>query len=394
MKLQLADVTKRYAEVTAVDDLSFSVDEGEFLTLLGPSGSGKTTTLMLIAGFIAPDRGQVYLNDRDVTNLPEFKRNIGVVFQNYALFPHMTVARNIAFPLRMRHVAKAEIDERVTQVLAMVGLASYHTRYPRQLSGGQQQRVALARALVFDPPILLMDEPLGSLDRKLRDQMQVEFKRIQRELNVTVVYVTHDQEEALAMSDRIALMHDGRIVQIGTAGDLYERPANHFVADFVGEANFMEGEVVQRGPRGIAIAIEGERRIRSRADFAAGTRVVVAVRPERITPIRERDGDGGGSENAHPYNELSGILTEEVYTGATVKYTVTLDGKLGTFRIRHQMTGGAGEGQRLGRGDRLILRWLPDDTIVMLADDEKSSDPPSRDGHSVSAPSATARESH
>ena len=373
MKLQLADVTKRYAEVTAVDDLSFSVDEGEFLTLLGPSGSGKTTTLMLIAGFIAPDRGQVYLNDRDVTDLPEFKRNIGVVFQNYALFPHMTVARNIAFPLRMRHVSRAEIDEKVTQVLTMVGLADYHTRYPRQLSGGQQQRVALARALVFDPPILLMDEPLGSLDRKLRDQMQVEFKRIQRELNVTVVYVTHDQEEALAMSDRIALMHDGRIVQIGTASDLYERPANHFVADFIGEANFMEGEVVQRGPRGISIAIAGGRRIRSRADFAAGTRVVVAVRPERITPIRETDdGDGDGStENAHPYNELSGVLTEEVYTGATVKYTVTLDGTLATFLIRHQKTGREDEGLHPGRGDRLILRWLPDDTIVMLADDKE-----------------------
>ena len=377
MKLQLAGVTKRYAEVTAVDDLSFSVDEGEFLTLLGPSGSGKTTTLMLIAGFIAPDRGQVYLNDRDVTDLPEFKRNIGVVFQNYALFPHMTVARNIAFPLRMRHVAKAEIDEKVTQVLTMVGLASYHTRYPRQLSGGQQQRVALARALVFDPPILLMDEPLGSLDRKLRDQMQVEFKRIQRELNVTVVYVTHDQEEALAMSDRIALMHDGRIVQIGTASDLYERPANHFVADFIGEANFMEGEVVQRDPRGISIAIAGERRIRSRADFAAGTRVVVAVRPERITPILETDdgdgdGDGDGStENAHPYNELSGILTEEVYTGATVKYTVTLDGTLATFLVRHQKTGREDEGLHPGRGDRLILRWLPGDTIVMLADDKE-----------------------
>ena len=371
MKLQLVDVTKRYAEVTAVDDLSFSVDEGEFLTLLGPSGSGKTTTLMLIAGFIAPDRGQVYLDDLDVTNLPEFKRNIGVVFQNYALFPHMTVARNIAFPLRMRHVARAEIDEKVTQVLTMVGLANYHTRYPRQLSGGQQQRVALARALVFDPPILLMDEPLGSLDRKLRDQMQVEFKRIQRELNVTVVYVTHDQEEALAMSDRIALMHDGRIVQIGTASDLYERPANHFVADFIGEANFMEGEVVQRGPRGIAIAIAGERRVRSRADFAAGTRVVVAVRPERITPILETDDDDGSTENAHPYNELSGILTEEVYTGATVKYTVTLDGKLATFLDPPPKDGRRGRRTtRLGRGDRLILRWLPDDTIVMLADDK------------------------
>ncbi len=391
MKLQLADVTKRYGEVTAVDDLSFSVGEGEFLTLLGPSGSGKTTTLMLIAGFIAPDRGLVYLDGRDVTNLPEFKRNIGVVFQNYALFPHMTVARNIAFPLRMRHVAKAEIDEKVTRVLTMVGMANYNTRYPRQLSGGQQQRVALARALVFDPPILLMDEPLGSLDRKLRDQMQVEFKRIQRELNVTVVYVTHDQEEALAMSDRIALMHDGRIVQVGTASDLYERPANRFVADFIGEANFIEGEVVERGPGGISIAIAGERRIRSRADFAAGTRVVVAVRPERITPILKTDDIDGGTEDSHPYNELSGILIEEVYTGATVKYTVTLDGGLADFLIRHQKTSGEDEGMHLGRGDRLILRWLPNDTIVMLADDENSSDLLSQRHYSVSPPTAVAR---
>lgn len=370
MKLQLAGVTKHYPEVTAVEELSFGVDEGEFLTLLGPSGSGKTTTLMLIAGFIAPDRGQVYLNGRDVTNLPEFKRNIGVVFQNYALFPHMTVERNVAFPLRMRQVPKPEIEAKVRRALKSVGLTQHNNRYPRQLSGGQLQRVALARALVFDPPVLLMDEPLGSLDRKLRDQMQVEFKRIQRELNVTVVYVTHDQEEALAMSDRIVLMNHGRVEQIGAASDLYERPASRFVADFIGEANFLDGRIVERDPRnGIAIGIARGQMIKSRADFAVGSSVILAVRPERIGIVAESDGPGSAEGGSYFENQLRGVMIEEVYTGATVKYTVALDGEMGSFLVRHQKQSGEGGRRHIGRRDRVVLHWRPDDTIVMRAED-------------------------
>jgi putative spermidine/putrescine transport system ATP-binding protein len=372
MKLQLAGVTKRYPDVTAVEDLSFGVSEGEFLTLLGPSGSGKTTTLMLIAGFIAPDQGRVFLNGRDVTNLPEFKRNIGVVFQNYALFPHMTVQQNVAFPLRMRHVPKAETAEKVTSALNTVGLHIHHNRYPRQLSGGQQQRVALARALVFDPPVLLMDEPLGSLDRKLRDQMQIEFKRIQRELKATVVYVTHDQEEALAMSDRVALMRRGRIEQIGTASDLYERPASRSVAEFIGEANCLDGTIVAVNPNEVAINVGGKRMIRgTRADFAVRSAVTAVVRPERVRIAAGADHATNGHGQSSDDNRLSGIIIEEIYAGSTVRYTIALDDGLGSFLVRHVKQRESNE-RHLGRGDHVVLHWRPDDTIVTEPREDES----------------------
>jgi putative spermidine/putrescine transport system ATP-binding protein len=366
MKLQLEGVTKRYSDVTAVEKVSFGVSEGEFLTLLGPSGSGKTTTLMLIAGFIAPDEGRVYLNRRDVTNLPEFKRNIGVVFQNYALFPHMNVYGNIAFPLRMRRVPRTEIDQRVKAALETVGLRGYGNRYPRQLSGGQQQRVALARALVFDPPLLLMDEPLGSLDRKLREQMQVEFKRIQRELKVTVVYVTHDQEEALAMSDRVALMHDGQLEQIGTANELYERPVSRFVAEFIGEANCLDGVVVACGLKttidvGRGCTVEG-----AASNLAVGSPVTAVVRPERISIAYAEDRSVNEFARLTGENEFSGVIVEQIYTGATMKYTVALDGGGRNLLVRHVSRLNGNERQ-LERGDRVFLRWGFDDTIVTAA---------------------------
>jgi putative spermidine/putrescine transport system ATP-binding protein len=235
--LELRDVSKSYAHVQAVDKVSLMVAPGEFVTLLGPSGSGKTTTLSMIAGLTRPSSGTILLDGQPLDPLPPYRRNVGVVFQNYALFPHMAVARNVAFPLEMRRVPGREIRRRVARVLEQVGLSEHGGRYPHQLSGGQQQRVALARAMVFEPRILLMDEPLGALDRKLREQMQIEIMRLHRELQVSIVYVTHDQDEALMMSDRIAVFNHGRIEQVGAPDLLYEQPATVFVAGFLGESN-------------------------------------------------------------------------------------------------------------------------------------------------------------
>ena len=238
--IRIEGLSKRYGEFVAVDDLSLDLGAGEFVTLLGLSGSGKTTTLMAVAGFVEPDAGRIEVGGRNIVDLPPEKRDLGVVFQNYALFPHLNVFENVAFPLRMRRHSTAEIDKAVKRLLGVVGLEAMATRRIAALSGGQQQRVALARALVFEPPALLMDEPLGALDRTLRDQMQTEIKRIQRELGVTVLYVTHDQDEALALSDRIAVMAAGRICQLATPDEIYERPQSAFVAGFVGDSNFFD----------------------------------------------------------------------------------------------------------------------------------------------------------
>ena len=255
--IELDEVRKRFTENAAVDGVSLSIGEGEFFSLLGPSGCGKTTTLRMIAGFVAPDEGRVLLNGDDVTTVPPNKRPVNMVFQQYALFPHMTVYDNVAFGLRMSHVPRSDHRERVTEILRVVALEGYERRRPRQLSGGQQQRVALARALVNRPAALLLDEPLGALDVKLRRHMQLELKRIQNELGTTFVYVTHDQEEALAMSDRIAVMNDGKVEQLGTPREIYERPASAFVADFVGTVNVI-GDVSVR-PERIRILREGGR---------------------------------------------------------------------------------------------------------------------------------------
>jgi len=252
--VRLEGLTKSYdGRHRAVDAIALDVKPGEFFSLLGPSGCGKTTTLRMIAGFETADEGRIVVGDTDVTDLAVHKRNMGMVFQSYALFPHRTVAENVAFGLRMRKVPRAEIEERVRAALAMVALTGFEDRRPGQLSGGQQQRVALARAIVIRPPVLLCDEPLGALDRKLRHQMQVELKQLQKELGVTLVFVTHDQEEALAMSDRIAVMNEGRIEQVGTPGDIYDRPRTRFVADFIGDINLIDQ------PDGRALALRPER---------------------------------------------------------------------------------------------------------------------------------------
>jgi putative spermidine/putrescine transport system ATP-binding protein len=330
-ELELVAVSKRFGAVLAVDDVSLRVAAGEFLTLLGPSGSGKTTTLMMIAGFESATAGEILLGGRRLTHVPPYRRNLGMVFQHYALFPHMTVHDNLAFPLRTRGETRPETDRRVEEALARVRLPGYGMRFPAQLSGGQQQRVALARALVYGPPVLLMDEPLGALDKKLREQMQLEIKHIQRELRLTVIYVTHDQEEALTMSDRIAVMRQGRIVQLGPPEDLYERPADQFVADFIGESNFLE--VTVRGVEaGMATA-------RTDAGFevalpvaeagAEGTRLTLALRPERI-----RLASAGGQVQARDqlatseYQWWKGVIEEVVYIGATRKYQISLGGQV------------------------------------------------------------------
>ena len=313
--LQLSRVRKRYDSVVAVDDVELSLNTGEFLTLLGPSGSGKTTTLMMVAGLQQPDAGRIMLNGVSVATLPPYRRDIGMVFQNYALFPHMTVRRNVAFPLEMRGTPAAEIARLVDDALALVKLPDHGERLPKQLSGGQQQRVALARAMVYRPALLLMDEPLGALDRKLREQLQLEIKRVHRERSISVLYVTHDQEEALTMSDRIAVFNKGRIEQIGTPEELYDRPATRFVASFIGDTNLIGGRVL-----GVADGVcevetaAGRIAASARTPVEAGAAVFVAVRPERVVlaPVRA---PGAG---------LEGVIVEQVFLGTSRKYVVRL----------------------------------------------------------------------
>ena len=283
--VKFTDVQKSYdGETLVVKSLNMDIARGEFLTMLGPSGSGKTTTLLMLAGFEVPTHGRILLDGRPIDNMPPHKRDIGMVFQNYALFPHMTVEENLAFPLQVRKVGKPEIAARIKRALEMVRLGPYGKRRPGQLSGGQQQRVALARALVFDPKLVLMDEPLGALDKQLREQMQLEIKHIHAGLGVTVVYVTHDQSEALTMSDRIAVFNDGVIQQLASPADLYERPENAFVAQFIGENNRLQGQVTAMNGTTCQVQIDGSAAIRALAVNVGGVgqATTLSLRPERV----------------------------------------------------------------------------------------------------------------
>jgi spermidine/putrescine ABC transporter ATP-binding subunit len=320
-QLELHDVSKLFGNVRAVDGVSLGIPQGEFLTLLGPSGSGKTTTLNMIAGFEIPTSGDILLDGEDITSVPPNQRGIGMVFQNYALFPHMTVHDNIAFPLKMRRTPSRQIKQRADEVLELVKLPGFGKRYPHQLSGGQQQRVALARAIVFEPKILLMDEPLGALDKKLRDHMRLEIKHLQESLSITVVYVTHDQEEALTMSDRIAIMNDGRIAQLDTPLELYESPVNLFVADFIGESNFLNGTVAETaGDRTAIQTAVGLKVWVERLDrLNPGVEVSVAVRPEKILVL-----SNGGALDEEIVNRFEGRIEEVVYIGDARIYRVRL----------------------------------------------------------------------
>ena len=322
--LGIDDVRKRFGAVDAVAGVSLAVSAGEFVTILGPSGSGKTTLLKLIAGFELADAGRILIDDADVTDLDPAKRNIGMVFQNYALFPHMTVERNVGYPLAMRGLPKAEIAARVAEALAMVALNDFAGRLPKQLSGGQQQRVALARAIVFRPRLLLLDEPFGALDRKLREQMQLEVRRLQRQLGLTTIFITHDQEEALVMSDRIAVMDKGRIQQVGVPHDIYESPANPFIADFIGESNILAG-VVEAGGHNVRLRLDNGSvlEVSGRDDLVAtaGQRARIMIRPERFVDL-------GVSTGRTAANRLEGEVVETVFIGVSDKYTVRTPGGL------------------------------------------------------------------
>ncbi len=363
--LTLDRVCKNYGVAAAVRDVDLTVAPGEFVTLLGASGSGKTTTLMMIAGFTEASSGDILLNGRSVKGLTPAKRDLGVVFQNYALFPHLTVAQNVAFPLEMRGLGRAECGERVRTILAMVHLADKGDRYPRQLSGGQQQRVALARALVFNPGALLMDEPLGALDKKLRENMQLEIKRIQARLGATVIYVTHDQEEALTMSDRVAVMGDGRIVQIGAPSELYERPATRWVADFIGQSNFLEGRVEGHEPDGM-IAVRfptGELALaRGRDRPPTGAVVTVVLRPEKARSTLPRE------SAAASVNRLSGVVTEVVYLGHAIRRTIAL--RTGTTVVLQEANRSGA--RALPPGAAIDFHWAAEDGWVLPAGEART----------------------
>jgi putative spermidine/putrescine transport system ATP-binding protein len=322
--LAIERLSKRYGSFTAVADVSLAVGQGEFLTLLGPSGSGKTTILMCIAGFVAPSEGAIRLDGRDITALPPERRDFGMVFQGYALFPHMTVAENVAFPLRVRKLGAAEREAKVRAALDLVQLSAFGDRLPRQLSGGQQQRVALARALVFEPALLLLDEPLSALDKKLRAELQDELKALHRRIGRTFVNVTHDQEEALSLSDRVAILNHGKLIQQGAPAELYERPATRFVADFLGKSNFLHGTVREVFAGGFAIGAGSTRVVTSAADSPPlGSQVLLSLRPEKMALLAE----GETAENS-----VTGIIESWSYLGAGYALNVAVP-DFGTLRI-------------------------------------------------------------
>jgi spermidine/putrescine transport system ATP-binding protein len=361
--VRLERVTKRFGDVTAVDDLSLTVERGEFFALLGPSGCGKTTTLRMIGGFEAVTEGSVSLGGTDVTDLPPFKRNVNTVFQNYALFPHLNVYENIAFGLRRRKVTDGEIRGQVRFMLDLVDLPGYEKRRPNQLSGGQQQRVALARALVNNPQVLLLDEPLGALDLKLRKQMQLELKRIQTEIGITFIFVTHDQEEAMTMSDRIAVMRHGRIEQLGAPSDLYERPRTEFVAGFLGVSNLLDAEVVGRGGPLTDLRLADGTVLRAPGSMVNGAdRVRIGVRPEKLHVQPLADGEVAAVESTA--NAIEGTVLDASYIGVSTQYLVeTADGHKLTVYAQNLETSGASE--VLADGQRVRLAWKPQHTFVI-----------------------------
>src|SRR5436190_384948 len=356
--IRLAGVRKLFGELVAVDGVDLDISRGEFFTLLGPSGSGKTTCLRMIAGFERPDEGRIELGGDDVSRLPPAERDVNTVFQDYALFPHMSVGENVAYGLKVKKVAKGERTRRVEEALAMVRLEGYGDRRPSQLSGGQRQRVALARALVNRPRVLLLDEPLGALDLKLRQQLQVELKRIQNEVGITFVYVTHDQDEALTMSDRIAVMDSGRVLQVGTPRDVYEEPESRFVAGFVGVSNLLElpiagsdGDVLtlQLGPRDSISAEHG--------GAPEGATAIVTIRPERIAF------GTGGDCRAH------GRVRESLYAGPTSRFVVELDGGGELMVVRQNATSSYEDAEAL-RGQPVVLTWKREYTRVIAINEK------------------------
>ena len=350
--VRLDHVTKRFEDVVAVDDLSLEIERGSFFALLGPSGCGKTTTLRMIGGFEEPTDGVIYLGDEPVSGKPPYKRDVNTVFQSYALFPHLSIFENVAFGLRRKGVRKSDVRGRVLDILRLVGLEGLDKRKPRQLSGGQQQRVALARALVNKPRVLLLDEPLGALDLKLRKQMQLELKAIQHDVGITFVHVTHDQEEAMTMADGIAVMNQGHVEQLGPPEELYERPATAFVAGFLGVSNLLSGQV--EGPDAVRLA-DGTV-VRAQVDGKSGA-VAAGVRPEKISL-----GESGGQ------NRLAGRLVETAYIGVATQLVV--DTPSGTVQVFAQ---NIDSGKRMPEpGSNVTLSWSPESTFVVEQQEEAS----------------------
>ncbi len=364
--VEILGVTKRFGEVTAVDRMNLRIAHGEFYSILGPSGCGKTTTLRMIAGFEQPTEGEILLAGKPIAGVPPYRRNVNTVFQHYALFPHMDVAQNVGYGLRQRGTTRADEKRRVSEALALVRLTGYERRRTWEMSGGQQQRVALARALVNRPTVLLLDEPLGALDLKLRKEMQLELKALQREVGITFVYVTHDQEEALTMSDVIVVMRDGLIQQLGGPTELYERPVNRFVADFIGSSNFMAGTIeAVEGKGGVVVRTDRDLALRGwitdpAADPAIGQAVTVVTRPERLEVVpQDASAVSGGWTAVH------GRINQGTYLGDQTEFRVQTDGA-GELIVRRQNAMGAGAGQGLGPGDPVTVRWREEANLVLV----------------------------
>jgi spermidine/putrescine transport system ATP-binding protein len=352
-EIRLIELSKHFREVRAVDRVSLDIRSGEFFSMLGPSGCGKTTTLRMIGGFEQPTLGRIELRGRDVTADPPDKRPVNMVFQNYALFPHLDVGDNIAFGLRRRNVDRTEIRRRVGEALDLVHLAGYQKRRPNQLSGGQQQRVALARALVNRPNVLLLDEPLGALDLKLRKQLQVELKRVQTEVGITFVYVTHDQEEALTMSDRIAVMNRGRVEQLGTPEELYERPLTRFVADFIGTTNLLTGTVESVNAEYAFVRLASlDLCVVGRSDLAVGKALELSIRPESVV-LRPSNG------TSYTPNPINATVEQVAYLGGTVQYHVRSSGGLAITALAPKT------GERLPVGSVVDVTWPPAEALVL-----------------------------
>ena len=364
--VEIIGVTKRFGAVTAVDAMDLSIARGTFYSLLGPSGCGKTTTLRMIAGFEQPTEGEILLAGQPIAGVPPYQRNVNTVFQHYALFPHMDVAQNVGYGLRQRKIEKADEERRVTEALALVRLQGYGKRRTWEMSGGQQQRVALARALVNRPTVLLLDEPLGALDLKLRKEMQLELKALQREVGITFVYVTHDQEEALTMSDVIVVMRDGRIQQQGDPTELYERPVNRFVAAFIGTSNFLPGSVQSIDSSTGRVAVRTDLGLALRGtvtDSAAAVRVgdavTVAIRPERI----QVTADGAGAPDAG-WSSIPGRIHQGTYLGDQTEFRVQTE-LAGELVVRRQNATGAQASQGMGPGDPVTVQWQEEANLVL-----------------------------
>jgi spermidine/putrescine transport system ATP-binding protein len=367
--VRLVQVVKRFGEFVAVDHIDLDVVDGEFLSLLGPSGCGKTTTLRMIGGFEQPTAGLIELQGQDVTWLPPYQRNVNTVFQNYALFPHLTIFENVAFGLRRKGVTGGDVKSRVSEMLELVELPGFESRKPNQISGGQAQRVALARALINRPALLLLDEPLGALDLKLRKQMQVELKRIQQEVGITFIYVTHDQEEAMTMSDRIAVMNRGRYEQLGDPETLYERPATRFVAGFLGVSNLLPGSPDGTAGDYAVVKLADDTNVRVPGDLVNGsTSISIGVRPEKIRM------HAAGADVPGDLNLLAGTIVDASYVGVSTQYTV---------RIRHgervavyeQNAGRTVHGSLHRPGEEVQLAWSPDHTFAVTDPEPPAADP-------------------